>query len=197
MQHIKNLSCITSRTILSRPDTWKSRFLGYLKVSSRDGIQVDFKLINVDRRVSLCKDLNIVIIENRKIWTRLMSTVAPAPRALIRPGFTFTFTLLFRFLGFVDSAHNSINLSTLGDQGTDLIFVTIITNYIRGEKIVMWKNFSFACMTIVGKLKISPHVEKFQMSPHDICGEIWNSPHMACMWCRNCRHIWKIYAILL
>ena len=45
---------------------------------------------------------------------------------------------------------------------SDLIFVTNITNYIRGEKIVMWRNFSFPCMTIVGKLKISPHVEKFQ-----------------------------------
>ena len=41
------------------------------------------------------------------------------------------------------------------------------TNIISGEKIVMWRNFSFPCMTIVGKLKISPHVEKFQMSPHD------------------------------
>ena len=60
----------------------------------------------------------------------------------------------------------------------------------------MWRNFSFPCMTIVGKLKISPHVEKFQMSPHDRCGEIWNSPHMACVWCRKRRHICKIYAIL-
>ena len=49
----------------------------------------------------------------------------------------------------------------------DLIFVTNITNIISGEKIVKWINFSFPCMTIVGKLKISPHVEKFQMSPHD------------------------------
>ena len=40
------------------------------------------------------------------------------------------------------------------------------------KKIVMWRNFSFPCMTIVGKLKISPHVEKFQMSPHDRYGEI-------------------------
>ena len=63
------------------------------------------------------------------------------------------------------------------------------------RKIVMWRNFSFPCMTIVGKLKISPHVEKFQMSPHDRCGEIWNSPHMACVWCRKRRHICKIYAI--
>ena len=39
-------------------------------------------------------------------------------------------------------------------------------------------DFSFPCMTIVGKLKISPHVEKFQMSPHDRCGGIWNSPHV-------------------
>ena len=29
-------------------------------------------------------------------------------------------------------------------------------------------------MTIVGKLKISPHVEKFQMSPHDRCEESEN-----------------------
>ena len=45
---------------------------------------------------------------------------------------------------------------------TELIFVTDITVYIRGEKIVIWRNFSFPCMIIVGKLKISPHVEKFQ-----------------------------------
>ena len=50
-------------------------------------------------------------------------------------------------------------------------------------------------MAIVGKLKVSPHVEKFQMSPHDRCGEIWNSPHMACVWCRKRRHICKIHAI--
>ena len=54
----------------------------------------------------------------------------------------------------------------------DMIFVTKIMNYIRGEKIAMWRNFSFPYVTIVGKLKISPHVEKFQMSPHDRCGEI-------------------------
>ena len=51
-------------------------------------------------------------------------------------------------------------------------------------------------MTIVGKLKISPHVEKFQMSPHDRCGEIWNSPHMACVWCRKRRHKCQIYCNL-
>ena len=112
-QHITNLSYITLRTILSRPDTRKSRFLGYLKVSSRDGIQVDFKLMNMDRRVFICIGLNIVIMENRKMWTSLMSTGAPAPRALIRPGFTFTISLLFRFQGFMDSAHISINLPTL------------------------------------------------------------------------------------
>ena len=58
------------------------------------------------------------------------------------------------------------------DKKTDLIFVPNITNYISGEKIVVWRNFSFPCITIVGKLKISPSVEKFQMSPHDGCGEI-------------------------
>ena len=46
--------------------------------------------------------------------------------------------------------------------GADMIFVTNITNIVSGEKFVMWRNFSFPCMTIVGKLKISPHVEKFQ-----------------------------------
>ena len=52
-------------------------------------------------------------------------------------------------------------------------------------------------MTIVGKLKSSPYVEKFQMSPHDRCGVrvIWNFPHMACVWCRKRRHMCKIYAI--
>ena len=55
---------------------------------------------------------------------------------------------------------------------TDLIFVTNITNIISGEKIVMGRNFSFLSSTIVGKLKISPHVKKFQMSPHDRCAEI-------------------------
>ena len=56
----------------------------------------------------------------------------------------------------------------------DLIFVTNITNIISGEQIVMWRNFSFSCMTIVGKLKISPHVEKYQKSPHDRCGQkLW------------------------
>ena len=51
-------------------------------------------------------------------------------------------------------------------QVSDQIFVDNITTIISEEKIVMWRNFSFPCMTIVGKLKISPHVEKFQMSPH-------------------------------
>ena len=44
---------------------------------------------------------------------------------------------------------------------TDLIFVT---NIISGEKIVRWRNFSFPCKTIVGKVKISPPMVKFQMS---------------------------------
>ena len=81
--------------------------------------------------------------------------------------------------------------------GKKLIYVTNITNIISGEKIVMWRNFSFLCMTIFGKLKISPHVKKFQMSPRDRCGEIWNSPHMACVWCKKRHHICKIYALFL
>ena len=97
------------------------------------------------------------------------------------------------------------NPLTTGSWGTwlvflphpDLIFVTNITNYICGEKIAMWRIFSFPCMTIAGKSKISLHVEKFQMSSHDRCGKIWNSPHLACVWCRKRRHICKIYAIFL
>ena len=46
-------------------------------------------------------------------------------------------------------------------QVADLIFVTNIKNYIRAEKIVMWRNFSLPSMTNVGKLKTSPHVENF------------------------------------
>ena len=56
--------------------------------------------------------------------------------------------------------------------GADMIFVTNITNIISGEKVVMRRNFSFPCISTVGKLKISPPVETFQMSPHDRCGEI-------------------------
>ena len=85
--------------------------------------------------------------------------------------------------------------NTIRDRA-HLIFVTNITNYIRGEEIVMWRNFSFPCMTIVGIFKISSHIEKFQMSPHDRCGGIWNSPHVACVWCRKRRQICKIYCIL-
>ena len=61
----------------------------------------------------------------------------------------------------------------------------------------MWRILSFPCMTIEGKSKISLHVEKFQMSSHDRCGKIWNSPHLACVWCRKRHHIYKIYAIFL
>ena len=58
------------------------------------------------------------------------------------------------------SRETSFQLETCVES--DLIYVTNITNYIRGEKIVRYRNFSFPCMTIVGKLKISPHVGKFQ-----------------------------------
>ena len=56
---------------------------------------------------------------------------------------------------------NQYHRETMRTFLSDLIFVTNITNNISGEKCVMWRNFSFPCMTIVGKLKISPHVEKF------------------------------------
>ena len=33
------------------------------------------------------------------------------------------------------------------------------------------------------------------MSPHDRCGEIWNFPLMACVWCRKCSQLCKIYVL--
>ena len=73
-----------------------------------------------------------------------------------------------------DAYSKVVEVVTVADVSgsSDMIFVTNITNIISGEKIVMWRNFSFPCMAIVGKLKISPHAEKFQMSPHDRCGKI-------------------------
>ena len=47
------------------------------------------------------------------------------------------------------------------EEGSEHIFVMNITNYIRGEEIVMWRNFSFPCKTIVGKLKILGNFENF------------------------------------
>ena len=59
----------------------------------------------------------------------------------------------------------------------------------------MWRNFSFPCMTIVGKLNISPHVEKFQMSPHEKnkqCVQLMG------FYCNLCRFVAKsvIHAVL-
>ena len=105
--------------------------------------------------------------------------------------FFFQISEIFIFLPFL------LVFKEKGKSYTDLIFVTNITNIISGEKIAMWRIFSFPCMTIAGKSKISLHVEKFQMSSHDRCGKIWNSPHLACVWCRKRRHICKIYAIFL
>ena len=65
------------------------------------------------------------------------------------------------------------------------------------EKSVMWRNLKFLYITDVKISQISPHMEKFQMSPHDRSGKIWNSPHLACVWCRKRRHICKIYDIFL
>ena len=48
----------------------------------------------------------------------------------------------------------------------------------------MCRIISFPCMAIQ-KSKISPQLEKIQVFPHDICGEILNSPHLACIWWKN------------
>ena len=60
-------------------------------------------------------------------------------------------------------------MGLLKHRYTDLIFVTNsnIANIVSGEKIVMWRKNCHVekfqrSMTIVGKLKISPDVDKFQ-----------------------------------
>ena len=57
------------------------------------------------------------------------------------------------------------------EEGSELIFVMNITNYIRGEEIVMWRNFSFPCKTIVGKLTILGNFGKFATIYALSCGE--------------------------
>ena len=57
-------------------------------------------------------------------------------------------------------------------EKADLIFVTSLTSQASGEKIAMWRIFSFPCITIAGKSKNSLHVDKFQMSSHDRSGKI-------------------------
>ena len=54
----------------------------------------------------------------------------------------------------------SIKIDQWYEQTWYLSLISLIL--LTEKKIVMWRNFSFPCMTIVGKLKISPHVEKFQ-----------------------------------
>ena len=121
-------------------------------------------------------------------WFKYIIPVYRLVTFLSRPPETKNLMCLVKFLIFCTCNHILDSYQSLGGQNLiqslilairceiptkeDLIFVTNITNIISGEKNVMWRNFSFPCMTIVGKLKISPHVEKFQMSPHDRCGEI-------------------------
>ena len=45
----------------------------------------------------------------------------------------------------------------------DLIFVTDITDYIRGGKSVMWRNFRFLNVTNVEKSEVSPHVKQYEV----------------------------------
>ena len=43
--------------------------------------------------------------------------------------------------------------------------------YIGGEKLVMWRNFTFQYTTDVEKSEILPDLEEFQNSTHDRCEE--------------------------
>ena len=55
---------------------------------------------------------------------------------------------------------------------TYLKFVTDPTDISVEKKFVIWRIFRFLCMTDLENSEISPHVEYFQISPHDRCGEI-------------------------
>ena len=56
---------------------------------------------------------------------------------------------------------------------TYLIFVTN-TTIISVEKFAMWRYFRFLNVTDMEKSEVSPHVEQFQIYPHDRGGEILN-----------------------
>ena len=51
-----------------------------------------------------------------------------------------------------------------------LIFVTDSRTVSVEKNSVMWRNFKFFYLTYVEKSKIHPHVEKFQISSYDRCG---------------------------
>ena len=62
-----------------------------------------------------------------------------------------------------------------------LILVTHITYGICGDKFVMWRQIRFLYVTNLKILYIC-HVTKCQISPHERCGEILNSPYLSCVW---------------
>ena len=64
-----------------------------------------------------------------------------------------------------------------------LIFITN-TNNISVEKFVLWRYFRFLNVTDMEKSEVSPHMEKFLIHPHHICGQIWNfsTSCMCVMW---------------
>ena len=69
--------------------------------------------------------------------------------------------------------------------------------YIGGEKSVMWRNFRFQYMTDVDKSEIPPHVEEFQISVHDRCGEIWSFAKFGgispCFCCKICFVLFTLF----
>ena len=76
---------------------------------------------------------------------------------------------------------------------TYLIFVTDTRTVSMEKKSVMWRNFKFLYKTYEEKSKISPHVDKFHISPHDRCGEIWN----LLLYVYNLWYFVAFYAVLL
>ena len=85
-----------------------------------------------------------------------MSTGAPAPRALIRPGFPFTISLVFQFQGFMDSAHISIHLPTLGDLG---IILTISPLHHPPHPHLRWHHPHHLTLAPSGSLTIHQSAE--------------------------------------
>ena len=111
---------------------------------------------------------------------------------------------MYSFLGVSRTPHPSFS------DYAYLIFIINITKYTYLEtKSVMWRNFRFLNMTDVEKSEVSPHVEHFQIYPHDRGVEISNlstyvmcvmwrmSPHRLSNWfCFNLRCFVAVYAVL-
>ena len=77
----------------------------------------------------------------------------------------------WKFKGFSASKRES-TLESTGPKAawTQYLYLIFVTNISVENKSVMWRNFRFLNVTD----EVSPHVEQFQIYPHDRGGEIFN-----------------------